>query len=383
MHYEKREMPKLSTTHELTQNLPSFCHAHSPPDNDYRLVIKSAYDQVVHWKSNLFPLPMGNVAAQFVMKLAKFFDIYALESAQEDSAIMSAMLFPSLILQRPHYKSKPREHIDCLERRLPLWGTADGIRELLKEGNCIQRHLPLNQRNTRKNNQKDNRSRRFTQFMTKGKVKDAIRCLSTTGGGRVLNLSDVITEGSDKGWCTCYGKNSVTLCRSLASFGRRICSNYVDPSCLTAFNACRLIPLDKLPGVRPIGVVEVCRRIIGKAVMKIVKLDVMESVAGRQFCAGLNGGCEAAVHCMSTVFELNEASLFVDATNAFNSLNRATTLINLPNICPALAPILINTYRDPVSLFVNGETLTSKEGTTQARKPTGNGYVRNQNPAPD
>ena len=146
---------------------------------------------------------------------------------------------------------------------------------------------------------------------------------------------------------------------------RRICSNYVDPSCLTAFNACRLIPLDKLPGVRPIGVVKVCRRIIGKAVMKIVKLDVMESVAGRQFCAGLNGGCEAAVHCMSTVFELNEASLFVDATNAFNSLNRATTLINLPNICPALAPILINTYRDPVSLFVNGETLTSKEGTTQ------------------
>ena len=134
---------------------------------------------------------------------------------------------------------------------------------------------------------------------------------------------------------------------------------------ITAFNACRLIPLDKLPGVRPIGVVEVCRRIIGKAVMKIVKWDVMESVAGRQFCAGLNGGCEAAVHCMSMVFELNETSLFVDATNAFNSLNRATTLINLPNICPALAPILINTYRDPVSLFVNGETLTSKEGTTQ------------------
>ena len=99
--------------------------------------------------------------------------------------------------------------------------------------------------------------------------------------------------------------------------------------------------------------------------MKIVKLDVMESVAGHQFCTGLNGGCEAAVHCMSTVFELNEASLFVDATNASNSLNRATTLINLPNICPALAPILINTYRDPVSLFVNGEILTSKKGTTQ------------------
>ena len=41
-------------------------------------------------------------------------------------------------------------------------------------------------------------------------------------------------------WCTCYGKNSVTLC--LASFACRICSNYVDPSCLTVFIACRLIP---------------------------------------------------------------------------------------------------------------------------------------------
>ena len=73
---------------------------------------------------------------------------------------------------------------------------------------------------------------------------------------------------------------------------------------------------------------------------------------------------EGVKHCMFTVFEISEAFLFVDATNAFNSLNHATTLINFPNICPALAPILLNTYGDPVSLFVNGETLTSK-GTTQ------------------
>ena len=47
-----------ATMHELTQNLPSFCHAHPLPDDDYRLVIKSAYDQVVHWKSFLFPWGM-------------------------------------------------------------------------------------------------------------------------------------------------------------------------------------------------------------------------------------------------------------------------------------------------------------------------------------
>ena len=68
---------------------------------------------------------------------------------------------------------------------------------------------------------------------------------------------------------------------------------------------------------------------------------------------------------MSSIFERTGASLFVDASNAFNSLNRATTLLNVSSVCPALAPILINTYKEPVSLFVNGKTLLSTKGTTQ------------------
>ena len=146
---------------------------------------------------------------------------------------------------------------------------------------------------------------------------------------------------------------------------RKLCSCYVDPKGLVAFNASRLLPLDKCPGIRPIGVTEVCRRVIGKAVLGIVKQDVLETVAGRQFCAGLVSGCEAAVHCMSQIFDDSEAALFVDATNAFNSLNRASALSNVRTICPALAPILINTYRSPGSLFVNGTTIQSVEGTTQ------------------
>ena len=126
-----------------------------------------------------------------------------------------------------------------------------------------------------------------------------------------------------------------------------------------------MIPLDKDPGVRPIGVVEVCRRIIGKAVMKIVKQDLQEAVGLHQFCVGYEAGCESAVHCMSTVFDTNEAILFVDASNAFNSLNRAVTLRNVRTICPVLAPILINTYRSPADLYANGQILSSQEGTTQ------------------
>lgn len=60
--------------------------------------------------------------------------------------------------------------------------------------------------------------------------------------------------------------------------------------------------------------------------------------------------------------EDTEAVIFVDAANAFN---RQVTLRNTQVICPALAPILINTYRNLAWLFVDGERMLSKEGTTQ------------------
>ena len=55
----------------------------------------------------------------------------------------------------------------------------------------------------------------------------------------------------------------------------------------------------------------------------------------------------------------------MDASNAFNRLNRQVTLLNCEGICRSLSPILINTYRSDSLLFVDGQCLLSKEGTTQ------------------
>ena len=44
--------------------------------------------------------------------------------------------------------------------------------------------------------------------------------------------------------------------------------------------------------------------------------------------------------------EQTEAVILVDASNAFNSLNRQVALHNIRIICPAFSPILINTYRE-------------------------------------
>ena len=55
----------------------------------------------------------------------------------------------------------------------------------------------------------------------------------------------------------------------------------------------------------------------------------------------------------------------MDASNAFNALNRQTALHNIQHLCPSLATILINTYRCSTDLFVDNSILSSQEGTTQ------------------
>ena len=56
----------------------------------------------------------------------------------------------------------------------------------------------------------------------------------------------------------------------------------------------------------------------------------------------------------------------MDASNAFNALNRAAALHNVRISCPTIATYAINTYRLPARLFIlGGKELTSAEGTTQ------------------
>ena len=73
------------------------------------------------------------------------------------------------------------------------------------------------------------------------------------------------------------------------------------------------------------------------------------------------------MHSVQESFQLEdtEAALLVDASNAFNSINRMSTLKNIQLICLPFANILINCYRDPTKLFIDGDALYSQEGTTQ------------------
>ena len=104
------------------------------------------------------------------------------------------------------------------------------------------------------------------------------------------------------------------------------------------------------------------------SMLRIVGRDVEEAAGPLQVCAGQDGGCEAAVHAMRRIFHHpdTEGVLLVDATNAFNTINRQAVLHNISIICPSIAQILINTYRTPVRMVIVGSgELASTEGTTQ------------------
>lgn len=166
-----------------------------------------------------------------------------------------------------------------------------------------------------------------------------------------------------------FKQSSTELSKAIATMTKRLCTSLVDPETIEPLLASRLIPLDKGEGaVRPIGVGEVIRRVMGKCVMNVSRRDVLEASGSLQLCAGQRSGSEAAIHAMHTIFEEDEtdAVLLVDATNAFNALNRQAALHNIRIQCPIIATFAINVYRLSTRLFITGgKEILSSEGTTQ------------------
>ena len=247
---------------------------------------------------------------------------------------------------------------DHLQRRLDLWDNSQ-YTELLKEGKCIQQRLDNSQ------NQKMNDEdfiKRFRNLMLRGKINPALRLLDKTSNKGILPICEetikqlhekhpvgepkheemllngpvaevhpvvfddlnadlvrkIATKMKGAAGPSCFdsddwksvlvsrqhGSSSGDLCQAIASMAKSLCTeNRTENGGLTASIACRLIPLDKDPGLRPIGIGEVLRRIIGKMVVYILKPELQEDAGELQMCVGQEGGCEAGVHAMRDIFE--------------------------------------------------------------------------------
>ena len=79
-----------------------------------------------------------------------------------------------------------------------------------------------------------------------------------------------------------FGEGPSDLCSAIAKFARTLCTGIQHDDSIKPLLASRLIPLNKNPGLRPIGVGETLRRIIGKKIEKVLKNEVADAVGSLQ-----------------------------------------------------------------------------------------------------
>ena len=398
------------------------------PADDIQACFQEVYNECVQWERNLVMIPYGSAGSSFVNELARLISAFAADSPLRPISWTAVTVACQLLLQRPHPESRAAENATHITRRMKSW-SCGRLEDILDEARCIQAHLPAGKRRQKLPDTVNDTT--FSRRVFAGKVHSAARMVGDDSPGSVLGMEDSaggdktvrevlhdkhpspspavpgslvaptdsqrvnpilferitpslikFVSRSMKGaagpsgldseaWTrmlTCFGPASNRLCTALADSARVLCTANIEPSFMEAFTAARLIPLDKSPGVRPIAVGEVFRRIIGRAIMKVIESDVRAATAPRQLCVGMPAACEAAVQAMAGVFGLpeTEAVLLIDASNAFNSLNRNAALHNVPALCPALGQVFKNTYGAPCRLFVaGGGELLSREGTCQ------------------
>ena len=291
--------------------------------------ISKVYEEVVHWRRNVFKIPFGGQGKAFVQEMASLFQSYTDASAREKVALKAAMVLLALALQKPSKTSKSKDHITCMERRHSLWKQGN-FKALLEEGRAIQGSLQPNRRA-----ESMQISRRFAELMGQGKVKEATRLISDGGRAKVLLMNDQVdehrtvydvlfekhpaggelqhdivseptgrrvhptffeeitdlsimeaalhTEGSAgpsgldayawKRMYISFQKSSTDLCATVAMTAR-MAGAFVDPGPLAPLTACRLVALDKSPGVQPVGVGEVVPRIISKSILSVIRPEI-------------------------------------------------------------------------------------------------------------
>ena len=129
----------------------------------------------------------GKAGRLFVQEVTRLFTAYAENSALESISLKAAMIMPTLLLQKPHQRSKPKEFSSHLGRRLKLW-LEGNLEELLNESRTIQQRTCRIHQNS--NQPPQEIARIFAKLMMQGKVKKALRLIDSESKGGPLQLND-------------------------------------------------------------------------------------------------------------------------------------------------------------------------------------------------
>ena len=164
-----------------------------------------------------------------------------------------------------------------------------------------------------------------------------------------------------------FEQTSTNPCKLVAKFAKRLATSIIPPDDLIAYNGCRLVALDKCPGVRPIGIDEIMHRITGRIIVDCIRQDLTSLGGNMQLCLSQKCGIEHDIHSLRHKIDdpENEAILLIDAKNAIDVLNSRTALENVKTLCPSLHVALQNSYSHLFHLYIGKSTILSSKGTTQ------------------
>ena len=172
-----------------------------------------------------------------------------------------------------------------------------------------------------------------------------------------------------------FGKESKMLRESVADLVRLLANEYPNWAMYRAFMSGRLIALDKMPGIRPIGIGEIWRRLFAKTVIHLTGSQAQKACGKDQLCSGIKAGIEGGIHAASQFWEENNAEdsmgfLLIDAKNAFNEINRARMLYEVCFHWPKGALFVFNCYKHWSQMVLRNNndqcySLHSEEGVTQ------------------
>ena len=376
-----------------------------------------------------YQVPNGSVGRRFVSTLAEIMKGIKARKSNSEKLIV----FILVVLQRDRDIKTTRDIRKRLTNRMDAW--KDNKYEALVQDTISSCESFLSSR--RKEHSPEQRNKIFQSLMLRGEIRSAVRFITDREKGGVLlpnniandetmetvedilrskhptnripdveklptyhNTPELIEQvytpehiesvarrlsgssglgGVDafalSNWLLRFGTASADLRKAAAEFTNWLANNSPPWAAYRSLMACRLVAIDKCPGVRPIGIGELWRRLFAKTVISVCGKEAKQTCGTLQLCAGLEAGVEGGIHSISSLWEQMHGEdeyefLLVDARNAFNEMNRTTMLWVVCHEWPSGARFVFNCYRHHTIMVIRrnngtGVIIHSQDGVTQ------------------
>jgi len=202
-----------------------------------------------------------------------------------------------------------------------------------------------------------------------------------------------------RNWLLRFSMESEAFREEMASWTTWLANESPPWLAYRAVMAGRLVALDKQPGVRPVGIGKIYRRLMAKCILAMMGRQATTKCDNLNLCAGLQAGIKRAVHAMGNAWREAEirggrtptrtvmaidgdmttttkepgqpyATLLVDVRNGFNELSHKAAMWTIRHRWPSGSQFTFNCYRHAAQLVIRhsgqpGSVILSQEGVTQ------------------